>query len=304
MSCFAPLTAYYSAHKNESGKRSLQFRPQGSLSGSRMQLPCGRCMGCRLEHSRRWAIRMMHEARMHTESCFVTLTYNNQSLPEYGTLVPRDLQLFHKRLNNRVYERTGHGIRYFGCGEYGDLNKRPHYHSIVFGYDFKDKLLYSRNGRDESIFSSRELNDVWPMGECKLGAVTFESCAYVARYVCKKVGGAQREGGHYAVYDSDGVVFERTPEFANMSRRPGIGLRYFEKYGGEIALHDSVIMDCKEVPSTRYYDNQIERLDPDRMVVLKVLRRRKAVWKERQVDRRRVKERLLIARSKQKERKL
>lgn len=311
MSCDYPIKAWWGS-LNPSGKRGLVFKHQAAwppMAESPLELPCGRCLGCRLETSRRWALRCMHENKMHKESCFLTLTYNNESLPEFGTLVPRHLQLFHKRLHNRLLDQRGYGIRYYACGEYGDLNKRPHYHSLIFGYDFSDKVLYSKNARDEAIYTSETLNSLWhdggaPFGDCKIGAVTFESAAYVARYCTKKVGGKKRENGHYEVYNSDGLIAERVPEFAHMSRRPGIGQLYYEKYGSEIRTHDNVIVNGKPVPSLRYYDNLGEKVDPDRMKWLKFRRREQVDPFEQLVDRRRSKEILRHKTHALKERKL
>nr|QJB19095.1 MAG: replication initiator protein [Microvirus sp.] len=299
MSCDSPIQAYAGSVNPVTGKRPLQFTLSGSFSGVRQMLPCGKCAGCRLDRSRQWAVRCMHESKMHAASCFVTLTYDVDNLPTVGSLVPRHLQLFHKRLNMRLTRERGYGIRYYGCGEYGDLNKRPHYHSLIFGFDPPDKKFYSGD-----IFESDYLSDVWGLGGVKVGALTFESCAYVARYCMKKVDGKQREAGHYAVYDSDGLIHERVPEFPHMSRRPGIGSTYFDKYGSEIAQHDTIIVSGREVPSIRYYDLKIEKLDPARLLLLKRNRRRRSVWFERQVDRRRVKEILRLKRLKLKERKL
>lgn len=305
MTCYSPIQAYKSGSVNEgTGKRSMQFVRNGSFSGVRQMLPCGKCIGCRLEWSRRWAVRLMHESKMHNENAFITLTYDNEHLPPVGTLVPGHLQSFHKKLHNRLLYDRGVGVRYYGCGEYGELNKRPHYHSIIFGYAFPDKLLYSKNARGENIYRSAMLNDIWGMGECRIGAVTFESAQYVANYCLKKVDGKKRAEGHYLVYDADGVVSERIPEFAHMSRRPGIGTSYFEKYGHEIKAHDSIVVNGREVPSIRYYDLKIEATDPRGMELLKRKRSAKAVWSERQVDRRRTKEQLHEKLQKQRGKKL
>lgn len=305
MTCDAPIQAYKSGKVNPAtGKRPMQFRVHGSFSGVRQMLPCGACKGCKLDWSRAWAVRLMHEKRMHQVSSFVTLTYDEEHLPDVGSLVPSHLQLFHKRLHNRLLDARGYGIRYYGCGEYGDLNKRPHYHSILFGVDWPDKKLYSRNSRDEPIFSSAKLDEIWGKGGCKIGDVTFESAAYVARYCVKKATKFEREEGHYIVYDADGVIHERNPEFSHQSRRPGIGHSYFQKYGSEIAQWDSIVVDGREVPSIRYYDKKIEAVDPARLVVIKRNRQRKASWSERQVDRRRVKEVLRLHMLKTKERRL
>ena len=312
MSCDHPIKAWYGSI-NDSGKRGLVFKEQAAwppMAKAPLELPCGRCLGCRLETSRRWAVRLMHENKMHKQSCFLTLTYDNEHLPVVGTLVPRHLQLFHKRLHNRLLDQRGNGIRYYGAGEYGDLNKRPHYHSLIFGFDPPDKVFYSRNERDEPIYTSKLVNEIWcdvdgsSFGDCKVGAVTFDSAAYVARYCTKKVNGAKRAAGHYEVYDADGLIHERVPEFAHMSRRPGIGATYYEKYGHEIRAHDNVIVNGSPAPSVRYYDLLGERIDAERMKKLKFARRRAVDPSEQLVDRRRTKEVLRLKLHKMKERRL
>lgn len=308
MGCDSPIQAFRAGTINPAtGKRPLQFTRQGSFSGVRMGIPCGKCTGCRLEHSRRWAVRLMHENKMHKFSEFITLTYRNEDLPEVGTLVPSHLQAFHKRLHNRLLYERGYGIRYYACGEYGDENKRPHYHSILFSAWFADRKLYGYSNGNP-IYTSELLDEIWGLGSCKIAAVTFETCAYVARYVTKKVDGKQREAGHYQVYDYDGVVHERVPEFSVMSRRPGIGAPYLAKYGKEIMTHDSVIVNGREVPSVRYYDLWIEKNFPGKIELIKKRRHRKmmlAPWLERvSPDRRRVKEILRIKALKEKVRRL
>lgn len=262
--CDFPIAAYWSHSVNPAtGKRQLQFKAVGAFDGTRIDLPCGKCVACRLERSREWAVRLMHENKMHLNSEFVTLTYRNDDLPFNGTLVPGHLKAFHKRL-----QRMQRGVRYYGCGEYGDLNKRPHYHSILFGVVFPDKALYQKTPTGD-LYTSKTLDRLWGLGDAKIAAVTFDTCAYVARYCLKKVDGPRREAGHYQVYDADGVISEREPEFARMSLRPGIGASYFAKFGSEIMRFDNVIMDGKPIPSVRYYDKLIEKTAP------KVLKRNK-----------------------------
>nr|QJB19131.1 MAG: replication initiator protein [Microvirus sp.] len=307
MSCDHPIKAWYGGLL-DSGKRGLVFKHQAAwppLAHSPLELPCGRCLGCRLEYSRRWAIRLMHENKMHSDSCFVTWTYSNDCLPVAGSLVPKDLQGVHKRLHNRLLDQRGYGIRYYGAGEYGDLNQRPHYHSLIFGFKPSDGVLFSKNARDEPIFDSAFLNDVWQhKGAARFGEVTFDSCAYVARYVTKKVSGKKREDGHYLVYDADGLVHERVPEFAQMSRRPGIGATYYAKYGREIRQHDNVIVNGKAVPSVRYYDDLGKAIDPERSKWLKFRRLEKVDPSEQLVDRRSTKRILREQMHRLKERKL
>ncbi|AXH73524.1 MAG: replication initiator protein [Microviridae sp.] len=305
MTCYAPIQAFRAGSVNPAtGKRPMQFTLSGSHTGVRQMLPCGRCIGCRLEWARRWAMRLMHEAKMHKENSFVTLTYSNETLPYCGTLVKEHLQGFHKRLHNRLLDSRGYGVRYYGVGEYGDTSRRPHYHSLLFGYQFPDLKKYSQNGNGDVIYSSKLLNEIWGFGDCKIGEVSFKSANYVARYCLKKVDGKKREAGHYVVLDSEGRPFERLPEFAHMSRRPGIATTYFEKYGDEIKKHDNVIVDGRAVPSSRYYDLKIEAVDPSAAELIKKKRRAKSVWSERQVDRRRTKEKLAESTSKLKGTKL
>lgn len=219
-----------------------------------LQLPCGQCIGCRLEKSRQWAVRCMHEASCHRENSFVTLTYADEFLPPSGSLDRRAFPLFMKRLREVVgYER----VRYFYCGEYGERTFRPHYHALLFGLDFPDKVEWSRRG-DFPVWRSAVLEDCWSLGQSEIGSVTFDSAAYVARYVMKKVTGPDAE----AYYNG------RTPEFVGMSRGrkrgDGIGGRWYREFGSSVAARDSVIVAGRECKPPRYYDQLLERSDPGR----------------------------------------
>lgn len=291
MPCYAPLTGFYSKEIGRSGKRGITFDRNASFSGVPMKLPCGQCIGCRLERSRQWAVRCMHENMLHEQSCFVTLTYDDDELPEGGTLVPGHLSLFMKRLHNRLLRSRGVGIRYYGCGEYGEQYGRPHYHALIFGYDFLDKKYFKSNRRGEKLYTSEELRSLWPVGHNSIGAVTFDSAAYCARYIVKKVTGDEAQD-YYDVMCADGSIVSRVPEFTNMSRRPGIGLPWFRKFGVDSYKWDSVVINGREVRPPRYYDNQFEVIDADRLAVLK-RKRTKAALKHRKdntPDRRRVRE--------------
>lgn len=267
------MAAYRKAEINPSGKRSFQFRPQGSLNGQPEYLPCTKCIGCRLEKSRVWAIRCVHESKMHRENSFLTLTYDSDHLPASGSLSLEHLQLFMKKLRIYVYRKYGVLIKHYSCGEYGDLNKRPHYHCIIFGYDLPDKLLYTTSSRGDKIYTSKILDRIWGMGSTKIGEVNFETAAYVARYCMKKVDGAKRDAGHYIVYDMNGELHDRLPEFAVMSTRGGgIAALYYQKYGKEVRTHDSLVLNGKLVPSIRFYDKFFEALDPEGLKRVKRLR--------------------------------
>lgn len=261
MACLKPLTGYYSAKVNPTGRRSIVFKKELALSPTPLEVPCQQCVECRLSYARAWAIRLMHERKMHQDAWFLTLTYREKDLPPLRSLVKRDLQLFMKRLR----KIKGSGVRFFACGEYGETTLRPHYHVILFGTHFLDMKFWKMSGTNR-LYVSAELDSIWTSGHCTIGGVDFQSCAYVAGYVIKKIRG-EMASAHYA---------GRIPEFSLMSRRPGIGFGYYEKFGKEAYKHDSVVMDGHEVAIPRYYDKKYEIVDLDDLERIKRERRRKA----------------------------
>ncbi|QCQ84953.1 replication initiator protein [Blackfly microvirus SF02] len=247
--------------------KKLVFRKDKSETGVGLKIPCGKCPGCRLEQSRQWAMRCMHEKRMHLRegSSFLTLTYDDEHLPkDYGLHKP-DLQYFMKRLRKARYE----GVRFYACGEYGETLQRPHYHVLLFNVHFPD-MVKNRDQREgqHAISTSKELQQLWPYGQNFIGEVTFDSCAYVARYIAKKL--KKRD-----IVLPNGNVVVRDPEFTLMSRRPGLGTEYYEKFGHEIHTHDSVVMRGHEVSPPRFYDEKLRKTDPARYEQIKKLRRRR-----------------------------
>ena len=263
MTCYGPVTAYYSNQVNDNGKRSLVFDKRKSHSGIALKLPCGRCIGCRLDHSKMWAMRCIHEKRLHKQSSFLTLTYNDENLPAGGTLLSRDLQLFMKRLR----KARGDGIRFFACGEYGDANNRPHYHVLLFNRDFPDKKFFKVSKSGENLYTSDAISKLWPIGYNVLGDVTFESCAYVARYVLKKYSGT----------DADDHYSGREKEFVRRSLRPGLGAEWFARYHAEAYNHDSAVIAGREIPLPRYYDEKYDEIQPAHLYYLKLERKKRAL---------------------------
>lgn len=248
MPCYSPMTAYRSRQTTASGKRSLVFSPKLGYSDLQVQIACGQCIGCRLERSRQWAVRCMHEASLHQSNSFLTLTYNSEHLPADLSLDVSHWQGFAKRLR---FHRGK--FRFFHCGEYGSENGRPHYHALIFGLDFPDQKFYKNSGKDQHpIYTSESLDEIWGLGNCYIGSVTFDSAAYVARYVVDKVTGEAAES-HYA---------GRRPEYVTMSRRPGIAFDWYQKHKKSIMRHDSVIANAREMPPPKYYDKLREAEDP------------------------------------------
>lgn len=257
MACYYPLDGWRSKVPGVNGKRAITFNPSEGYTDLPLQVPCGQCVGCRLEKSRQWALRCMHEASLHEDNCFLTLTYNDENLPQYNSLQLRDFQLFMKRLRKQY----GSGIRFFHCGEYGEKNGRPHYHAIVFNFDFPDKeLLTVRN--DHRLYRSDALDSLWGLGFCSIGDVTFDSAAYVARYCLKKMVGKGSDQYYERVDPETGEVVLIAKEYATMSRRPGIGHGWYERYRDETYPSDFVVRDGVKMRPPKAYDRRLEAEDP------------------------------------------
>lgn len=232
-------------------------------------------MGCRLSHAQEWAIRAMHESMMHDHNSFITLTYSPENLPEDLSLNHEHYQKFYKRLR---FELEPISPRYLMCGEYGSTGDRPHYHALIFGYDFPDKTLW--NDGKSKLYRSSLLEKLWPYGFSTIGEVNYKTAQYVAGYIRKKLKGkAAREINEnglkaYEIYNSQtGEIIKRQPEYAQMSRRPGLGATFYEKYGNQIRNHDYVVMDSKRMRVPKYYDRLTERLDQQRLEANKCNRR-------------------------------
>lgn len=262
MPCYYPLKGWMRQDQID-GSRSFTMRTPESQRGSNhifymsQTLPCGGCVGCRLKRSGSWAIRCMHEASLHTDNCFITLTYAPDFLPEGNSLQYRDFQLFMKRLR----ECYGEGIRFYMCGEYGDEFGRPHFHALIFNFDFQDKIPFFQSPSGAMVYRSAELERLWPYGHSSIGDVTFQSAGYVARYVMKKITGSAAYN-HYAYYDESGQIKHRVPEFNKMSLKPGIAADWFEKYRSDVFPHDYVIVNHNKVSVPRYYEKLEKLKDP------------------------------------------
>jgi len=258
------------ARKNGSG--GIEFLPR-SAQAWHFFLPCGQCLGCRLERSRQWAVRCVHESRLHDRNCFITLTYRDDSLPAGLSLDYLDFQRFMKYLRKDFAPER---VRFFMSGEYtepgddtlGDIFfdryghrslGRPHFHAVLFGITFDDGVLF---GSDSGVklFTSARLDRLWRKGFSTFGELTFESAAYVARYCVKKVTG-DLAVDHYRRVVSGGELVDIEPEFSGCSLRPGIGFRWIDRYFPEVALNGTVISRGREVGAPRFYMKRLEAFD-------------------------------------------
>lgn len=263
MTCFYPIDAW-----DRFGEIVFHEPKEETFPPFRkFQVPCGRCIGCRIDRSKDWALRCVLEASLHAENCFVTLTYDNDHLPENGSLVLEDLQKFIKRLRKKFPERI---IRYYACGEYGSERSRPHYHLCLFGFDFPDKRVWSKGDTQGSFYyRSADLESLWRFGYSIIGEVTYESAAYVARYINKKILGDK---------DLQDQIYQgRKPEFSVMSRRPGIASNFFEHYQGDVFPKDFITMNGKRFKPSRYFDKLYKKINEPEYIKLKEKRIESAI---------------------------
>lgn len=244
MTCYSPSKAYRCADGSVVFAQLARFDIVGDIT-----LACGQCIGCRLAKSQQWAIRCLHESKLHPTSMFLTLTYDEAHVPANGSLDHRHFQLFMKKLRNSL----GHRVRYFMCGEYGELNLRPHYHALIFGHWFPDSYDWGKSPAGYQQFRSATLEKLWGLGHCVIGRVTKDSAGYCARYALKKITGDLAQA-HYN---------GRTPEYARMSLKPGIGEGYFRQFHKDMLPNDYVIVDGTKGRMPTYYDRLFERMKGD-----------------------------------------
>lgn len=273
----------------------LMMKGMQNNAMSFIEVPCGKCLECRIQRTRQWADRCVLEAKKYKDNYFVTLTYDDDHLPERNSLKPKDLQDFMKRLRKKF---KGVKIRFFACGEYGDISWRPHYHLLLFNCPLNDlsyvfmhkdvvdidlttgKNVYSDYRIDlrppsssSDLMYSKTIYDLWQnKGFISVGRVEFDSAAYVAQYINKKLDGAAAK-----LYDELKIV----PPFLRMSNRPGIGADYFNTHD-EIHNEDHIIIPgdgeahVSAVP--RYFDKLfVKKYGQDVFDPIKIKRNRKKI---------------------------
>lgn len=304
MSCFHPLHALeVPGQKTVTGKpvyHILKYLDPLYNDPRCLKLPCGKCVGCRLEYSRQWANRCMLELKYHDSAYFLTLTYDDYHVPRSYypdpstgeampslTLCKRDWQLFMKRLRKAFPDDR---LRFYMCGEYGDQTQRPHYHAIVFGLHLNDLVPFSRSVQGYQYYTSESVQRCWsvrsvvqsldgsedcvtplaPVGYVVVGEVTWETCAYTARYIMKKLNGPE------AQFYSD---FNLEKPFVLMSRKPGIARQYYDDHP-DIYEYDYINLSTdrggRKVRPPRYYDKLFDLEQPEKLAEIKIIRRRQA----------------------------
>lgn len=280
-------------------------RRKGLEVVSDQPVPCGRCQGCLSARACDRTTRLIHEGQGWQRNCVVTLTYDDAHLPVGRTLVKKDLQDFMMRLRNRARRHDGvECVRFEGIGEYGKQTLRPHYHVILFNYEFPDCQWWSGKG-DAAQFTSRVLEeDVWTKGHCRVGRFSQASAAYVAGYITEKqIGDPCHE--QYWRRAADGSRYQVLPEFALGSRRPGIGDAWLKVYEADVYPHGYVVLRSgSKVRPPPFYDAKYKARHPLEFRDLAARREVDAISKaaDNTPERLAVKEQVLRARLSQKAR--
>lgn len=262
---------------------------KSGLIRNRQIIPCGKCIGCRLEYSKDWATKGCLEAESYSENWFLTITYDQEHLPEagtmidpktgeelgqnpFGTLKSEDWTLFLKRVRQHYKRKYNHeNIRFMACGEYGEKGQRPHYHAIMYNLPIHNMTFHQFNENHEPLYRCLELEEIWGKGLIVAAEVNWNTCAYVARYITKKVGIPTQD----QYYKCLGIA----PEFFRMSRKPGIGRTYFEAHKDEIYKKDYLAITKygggkMRVRPPKYYDKLYDSINHDEYERLKMKRRK------------------------------
>lgn len=202
---------------------------------------------------------MVHESEHHDANSFLTLTYNSENLPANGSLVLDHWKKFAKRLRRKIGK-----FRFYHCGEYGDQNGRPHYHVALFGHDFSNDRVFKKNSPKSKmpLYTSALLDERWGKGDCYIGELTPDSCAYVAGYVANKITGQNAQWHYEYKCPHTGETTKFKPEYSTMSRNPGIGEAWFKKWGTHIYPRDTLVHHGRKTKPPRYYDVLLEKQNP------------------------------------------
>lgn len=243
MPCFRPVTCW---RPPDGG--AIQFSEK--RDHREIEIPCGQCIGCRINRQQMWAFRALAEASLHPDNWFLTLTYSDAHLPPHGALQHRDWQLFAKRVRKSLGS-----FRYLMCGEYGPQTHRPHYHALLFGLPLPDATRYGLR-RGHSVFKSNRLSDAWGLGLIELGSVSPSSARYCAGYVLKDTRTPSR------VIEETGELVSLPAPYGRMSLRPGLGDAWIRRYYPEVFAHGACYSADKRFRIPDYFKHVLDGIDP------------------------------------------
>lgn len=292
MACYEPKNAWeVKGIQTEEGKKVIVFNIDNVWKDTELiKIPCGSCIGCRLDYSRMWMARIVKEAEGYKNNAFITLTYNEENIPykdvinkETGELITghplikSHLRDFIKRLRRQYEYHFNHkGIRFYACGEYGSKNQRPHYHIAAFNIDttvWGDIKQIGSNHQGDAIWTSEKIEKIWGKGFITIGDLTPQSAAYIARYMLKKQKGEKKTW----YYESQGII----SEYTSSSLKPGISKQWYEKHKETYWLTDKLYIPKRNskpqtVRTPAYFDRQLDKENPEKLKEIKEHRKQAA----------------------------
>lgn len=289
MTCIQPITAWkrrYSSlteHPIEYYRnKKIRFKdPKNNEKYEKIQIPCGHCIGCKLDHSNMWATRIALETTKHKENCFITLTYDKEHLPiqnGHMTLKKRDFQLFIKKLREHLRPQNIK-ISYYLAGEYGNATFRPHGHACIFGWKPNDLTQIMNSKTKNEMYTSETLKKIWGNGYIVVQELNYKTACYTARYCTKKAGlkankriatnevikdvkQDERTGKYFIIGRQKYItekndIYGREKEFIIMSKKPAIGLSYWKENKDKIIRNQGILLKLdgivKKKPIPRYF---------------------------------------------------
>lgn len=286
MPCYRPVTVWKPYLGGPVVFRELKDHKE-------IKIKCGQCIGCRIDKREEWAVRCYAESKLHRENCFITLTYDDDHMPQYGSLNYKDFQLFMKRLRKAVGP-----LRFFAVGEYGEKCQRPHFHALLFGFNFPDRVkLNSMHSRND-LYGSEQLEALWGKGFVSIGELTYESARYCAVYTTKKVTGDKAKAHYSKLIPETGEIVDIAPEMARMSLNPGIGAKWLEKFWPDLYLtgNNAVFVNGMKKKIPKFFDDRMAEIKPMLMEEVKWERQKEVDTENNTRQRLEVREQVTLAR--------
>ena len=322
MGCTSPLRVWHSKEVNEStGKRGITFSDSYAYEKDMpFEIACKQCNSCLRDRSGNWGLRLYGESMQYDNNHFLTLTFDEENLHKREnplSVDKRDMQLFNKRLRKSIASENphdkienpeefkswnkAHKLKFYQIWEYGELNNRPHYHSLLFNVPyFDDLVLYSQGKNGDNLYKSEKLAKLWPHGQCAIGEVNMDTIGYTTNYVVNNKSGEGAEEYYSRTDLETGEVYQVEKQGSSMSK--GLGNQFYEDFRNDMYPKDFITLSGRKTKLPKYYDLLEELADPIRFDEIKEKRLESAMKfkNDDTPERRKVKEKVSLLKKKEK----